>query len=186
MKHRYLPKCFIGGFLAILMLIPAFVYGAPFSVAFEKGEKPEGAQKITTEGAFSVSSSRTDYDGRLVVYIIEPVSRWDDDQGDPFDYAIIDIPFNDNLFISESETVTFTWDATGTVFDDVTSDNIMVMAGLASNVSHQSFSDPPYGSPFDAYYYDFSASATPGVPGSSTSDEDYTHTVMVEVLSATW
>jgi len=132
------------------------------------------------------NNSRTDYEGRLIVYIIEPTSRWDNSDSDPFDFAVIDFGYDEDLYISESFSETFDWDGTAAGFDDITSDNIMVIAALFNAEGHPAYAYPPSSNPFTAHYVDAAAAATPGNPGSNETTGEFTHNVFVEEAAATW
>lgn len=85
------------------------------------------------------------YNGVLRVYIVEPVSRWDDQSGNPYHYAVLDIPVDKPLVMSYGQpkplgdTYTFkkTWFGALNGFVDITKDNIMVIASLFNkNTDH--------------------------------------------------
>jgi hypothetical protein len=134
----------------------------------------------------SVGQSRTDYDGHLRVFVVEPVSRWENSASDPFDFAVIDFAYDENIYITESFSEVIDWDGNTVGFGDVTSDNIMVIAALYNAEGHLAYAYPPSSNPFTAHYVDAAAVATPGNPGSNQVTTEYTHTVFVEEAAATW
>lgn len=78
------------------------------------------------------------YDGLLRVYVVEPDSRWNDQSGDPYHFAVLDIPIDEPLAVPHGQvrplgdTYTFekTWFGLLNGFGDITQDNIMVIASL--------------------------------------------------------
>lgn len=78
------------------------------------------------------------YLGILKAYVTEIESRWVDNDGLPYHYALLDFAINRPILISPGQTKTISkvWDGNikrnGEVFNDVTEDNIMVI----STVSH--------------------------------------------------
>jgi len=106
----------------------------------------------------------------------------------PYHFGVIDIPCNEELLIPGQEQYEkiFTWDASAAGFADVTQDNIMVMAAVFNSEVHQGYAYPPSGNPFDAYYVDAAAAATPGKIGYNFKNLTFSHTVFVEEGTATW
>jgi len=133
-------------------------------------------------GSQSQQEEDQPYEGHLLVYIVEPESRWNMANQQPYHYAMLDMAFDDALSITYLDTYedTITWSG------DVSEDNIMVMAAVFNPVSHQGYAYPPSSNPFDAYYVDAAAAAYPGETGYNTVNEDFTHTVFIEEGSATW
>ena len=84
-----------------------------------------------------------DYDGRLRVYVVEKESRWLDNGSNPYHYAALDIPVDENLALMGcqvrplGDTYTFTrlWDGSSYGFGDITQDNVMVTAVLFDRVT---------------------------------------------------
>jgi len=86
-----------------------------------------------------------DYNGHLRVYVVEPVSRWDDQQGNPYHFGVLDIPIDRPLAVSRSLTMqqdvqpcplgdtyefSRTWFGSLCGYNDITQDNIMVIAAV--------------------------------------------------------
>ena len=80
-----------------------------------------------------------DYEGHLRVYIVEPNSRWNDAIGEPIHFGVLDIPVDKNLAIKQSyenrfrptaESYDFsqTWRGSVAGYNDISIDNIMVIA----------------------------------------------------------
>jgi hypothetical protein len=79
-----------------------------------------------------------EYDGLIRVYIVEPESRWNDAQGNPYHFGVLDVPIDRSLSLMNAhacpigETYTFsrTWIGGLHGFADITEDNIMVVAAV--------------------------------------------------------
>ena len=128
------------------------------------------------------------YCGTLRVYIAEPVSRWDDDDGNPYHYGFLDYAYNNQLSIPFGETwqETFYWNAVDAGYDDVTEDNIVALAAVFNPEINQEFANPPFRNPFKAHYVDAAAGVAPGETDSNFKNETFTHTVFGEQITATW
>lgn len=93
----------------------------------------DGNLKITV---VVYNNAPEEFIGRLRTYIIEEESRWNDQSETPYHYAAIDIPINSELVLASSQsksngsTHTFkkTWDGSLYGFDDITKENIQVIA----------------------------------------------------------
>ena len=83
-----------------------------------------------------VNNEAEDFDGRIITYIVEKDSRWNDNSGKPYHYAALDIPIDKSLAVVKNnarpkgETYTFskTWRGSMFGFGDITQDNILVIA----------------------------------------------------------
>lgn len=75
------------------------------------------------------------YEGRIRTYIVEKLSRWNDYGGNPYHFAVLDIPIDKSLAVVSretkpiGETYTFerTWRGYLNGFPDITEDNIRVI-----------------------------------------------------------
>ena len=118
------------------------------------------------EITYSVTNNEaTNYPGHLRIYIIELESTlWDDYSGSPYHHAFLDFAVNQVIDIPAADSIsdTIIWDGTAAGFPDITQDNIQVILAVFGDTPHQSFSDPPTGNPFWAYYSDECIAATPG------------------------
>ena len=157
--------------------------------------RPEQTKDTETIASSMDSPTRTDVDGHLVIYVAEPTGRWLDlgqsfpsyDPA-PFGNAVIAYPYDQQVYINESFDLTLDWDGTATGFGDITEGNIKVVAALFETDSVYTIFEVNGGSNlhFYAKHLIAAAEATPGIPGSSYSDADYTHTVFIEEDAATW
>ncbi len=75
------------------------------------------------------------YNGHIRTYIVEKESRWNDNGGNPYHYAVLDIPLDRSLAVSSKnvkpigEAYTFqkTWIGLLYGFGDITQDNIRII-----------------------------------------------------------
>lgn len=123
------------------------------------------------------------YDGTLKVYVVEPVSRWNNYDGDPYNYAFLDYAYDEEISIADSQGFDIAWNPS--VIGDIQHDNLMVIATVFNDAPHQKYS---YGEnyPFNAYYADATAAAMPNQKGYNEVTEDFSHTVFAEEGTATW
>jgi hypothetical protein len=87
----------------------------------------------------TVTNNEVDeYNGHLRVYIVEPEARWEYNIGGDIHYGVLDIPIDKSLAmqqgypkpLGESYTFTKTWLGGLFGFDDITQDNILVIAAV--------------------------------------------------------
>jgi hypothetical protein len=97
----------------------------------------EGSSKLKI--SITVQNNEVEeYEGHLRVYIVEPESRWNDVDNNPYHFGVLAIPIDKSLaFVKQNprtlgETYTFTktWVGSRAGFGDITKDNIMVIAAL--------------------------------------------------------
>lgn len=120
------------------------------------------------------------YKGYLRVYIVEIDSRWDMQNGDPYYNAFFDFAFNNEISIDYLDTYEDSIFWTG----DIEQDNVIVMAAIFNQKTNIGYAYPPKSdSPFDAHYVDATAGAKPGETGSNIVNNDYTHTIFLEIGS---
>jgi len=115
------------------------------------------------------------YPGRIRIYVIELESTlYIDYSGNPYYHALLDFAVNKAISIPAGDTLSdsVTWDGASEGFPGIKQDNIQVILAVFGNTPHQSYSDPPSGNPFMAYYSDECIAATPGTqnnpPGKPT------------------
>ncbi|HIG99954.1 MAG TPA: hypothetical protein HA258_05175 [Thermoplasmata archaeon] len=102
------------------------------------------------------NNEATNYPGKLRIYVQELESRWDDNAGNPYHHALIDMAQNIVIDIPADEAISdsFTWSGSAAGYPDVTMENLQVILGVFDDEAHTGYSDPPSGSPFNAYYTD--------------------------------
>jgi thiol-disulfide isomerase/thioredoxin len=122
------------------------------------------------------------YEGHLRIYIVEPESRWNMYDGEPYHYAFLDYAFNDALSIDYLETYedSITWEG------DVEENNVMAIAALFNPKINKAYAYPPNGNQFNAHYVDAAAGAKPGFTDYNKVIGNFTHTVLAEEGTATW
>lgn len=122
------------------------------------------------------------YEATLRLYVVEPVSRWQDAGLVPYSYGFLDFAAVELLSIPEGESWTnsMVWNGTAQGFGNIQQGNIMIIAVLFNADEQVGDAFPPYGYWFDAYYVDATATTTPGVVGQDEATAPYTHTVFIE------
>jgi len=117
------------------------------------------------------------YPGKMRIYVIELESTlWNDYSGNPYNHALLDFAANQVINIPAGGSIsdTITWDGVTEGFPGITQDNIQVILAVFDDTFHISYSDPPSGNPFNAYYSDECVAAIPTVqnnpPGKPTID----------------
>jgi hypothetical protein len=111
------------------------------------------------------NNDASDYPGHLHIYVLELESTlWNDYSGNPYHHAFLDFAVNEDINIAAGATIsdTVTWDGAAAGYPDITQDNIQVILAVFGDTPHQSYSDPPSGNPFWAYYSDECTAATLG------------------------
>ncbi|MFO8132311.1 MAG: Ig-like domain-containing protein [Thermoplasmatota archaeon] len=156
--------------------------------AEDKGGAKSDTATMTVTMPLSYGSTQMAYSGMLRVYIVEPTSRWDNYDGDPYHFGFLDFAVEEELAIPYGETVerTVTWNPGEAGYSDVSPDNVMAIAAVFNPRAHEGHAYPPFRNPFDAYYVDAAAAAQPGETGRNANDGQFTHTVLVEEGTATW
>lgn len=106
------------------------------------------------------------YPGTLKIFVIELESTyWNDNSKNPYYHAFLDFAENKTIEIPATGSIsdTITWDGDAAGYPDITQDNIQVILAVFTDTPIESFSDPPTGSPFNAYYSDECAATVPMV-----------------------
>ncbi|KAA0015318.1 MAG: hypothetical protein FE041_00260 [Thermoplasmata archaeon] len=105
------------------------------------------------------------YEGYLKIYVVEPVSRWNDYEGKPYHFALIGYAINEEIYIEAGKEIKkhVIWNASKEDYV-VSNDNIMAIAVVFNVASNTGYSDPPYNNhPFTAYYVDVCVASSPPV-----------------------
>lgn len=79
-----------------------------------------------------------EFSGHIRTYVVEKESRWNDNGGNPYHYAALDIPIDRSLAVAKSQpgqlgdtyTFTKTWFGSIFGFGDITKENIIVIASV--------------------------------------------------------
>ena len=151
----------------------------------EHGAKSEPA--TLTVSMPLIKPSELVYDGVLRIYIVEPISRWDDHDGKPYHFGFLDFAYDNTVEVDymEKKNISVTWNPTSAGYSDVSPDNLMAIAVLFNPAPHDGFANPPFGNKFEAHYVDACAAAMPGETGRNVRT-NATHTVFAEMGTATW
>jgi hypothetical protein len=117
--------------------------------------------------SYSVANNEVSkYIGRLKIYVVELESTlWVDYQFKPYHHAFLNFAANKVIEIPATGMIsdTIVWDGTANGYPDLIENNTQVILAVCGNTPHESFSDPPSGKSFNAYYSDECIAATLGV-----------------------
>lgn len=89
------------------------------------------------------------YNGILRTYIVEPISRWNNYDGDSYHFGLLDF-IVDEILVDHTTVVTETWDGKTKGFEDISSDNIMVIAAVFDS-ENQYVDETTSGTPDDLF-----------------------------------
>jgi hypothetical protein len=125
------------------------------------------------------------FTGTLRVYVAEPVSRWNHNDGQPYDHGFLNYGYFRQFTVVDGAVYEdeVTW--TSSTYA-LSAGNIEIIAVVFDTTWNQGDADPPNGAYFDAYYAVATALATPSQIGQNSTSGGYTHTVFVEEGTATW
>jgi hypothetical protein len=109
------------------------------------------------------------YFGKCRSYVTEIVSRWNDNSGDPYHFALLDYAVNKYVFLLPkiTKTITGTFDGNANhgdqTFEDITQDNIMVISSLSNWLPHYriGYQSDLYTQKYFAYFVDQTTATTP-------------------------
>jgi hypothetical protein len=109
------------------------------------------------------------YLGVIRSFVTEIVSRWNDYEGDPYGYAMLDFALKKPVFLRPGETKTYVqqWDGNedhqGQTFEDITQDNIMVQTAIYhwKPTLKTGYQSNTYTQKYFAFYVDQSDNAVP-------------------------
>jgi hypothetical protein len=132
------------------------------SVTWNGNAKITVSISLTNQGNFP-------YLGRLRSFVAEIESRWNDNDGNPYHFALLDYAANQLvlLFPGRTKTLTGSFDGKadhgGQTFSDITSDNIMVISALYHWIPHYriGYESSQYTQRYFAFYVDQATAATP-------------------------
>ena len=109
------------------------------------------------------------YFGNVRSYITEIESRWNDAEGNPYHFALLDFAIDKPVFISSlsSKTFTVTWDGnnanSGQHFTDLSQDNLMVFSTISQWIPHlrTGYESEKYTQRYLAFFIDSVSADTP-------------------------
>jgi hypothetical protein len=96
------------------------------------------------------------YEGQLKVYLTEIISRWHDNDDNPYHFSFIDYIITESIIINGEDDKIVDGEYDVPSFDP---DNLMVIAVVFNSESITRYANPPDQNPFDAYYADATAAA---------------------------
>jgi hypothetical protein len=155
---------------------------------FQLFEQHDSYKREFTPGA----DGRAPYFCQLKVYIVEPISRYRDNNGINYEFGFLDFAIDTALNLQHQIPFnkTVTWDPDlNEISGGISESNIKVIAVFFNHIEgfpQYSYIQPgyPVDDPFVAYHADACAAAEPGETGYNEVAGGYTHTVFLE--EATW
>ena len=130
------------------------------------------------------------YEGRLRVYLVQPVSKWKDHDRKNYHFSLVDFPFITTTFLTskydEDISINYldTYSKTVSWQGYINKNNVMVIAGVYDARSEIKYNYNNQ-NPFYAHYLDAAAAARPGETAFNTVNKNFTHTVLVDVATDT-
>jgi hypothetical protein len=173
------------GFLGVVTLIGILCFCTTPAIVLAEGESCQATWTTYDYNKLNISAeqeglntSSRGYQARLRIYVCEPVSRWNANDGQPWHNALVDYAFDSllNLGVDESFSRSLTFPA-GSF--GITEDNAIIYAVMFNQDPQGAYADPP-ADPFTAYFADAVAAAMPGETGYDDNEGTYSHTVLVE------
>jgi hypothetical protein len=114
---------------------------------------------------YSVLNNDVDpYPGKMRIYVLELESTlWNDYSGDPYWHAFLDFAeIKDiNIPVAGSISDSITWDGVAMGYAGLKRNNLQVILAVFDDEGQTSYSDPPSGNPFTAYYCDECIASVP-------------------------
>jgi hypothetical protein len=128
----------------------------------------EGSAKLTVTVNIT-NEGNLPYFGKIRSYVTEIESRWIDDSGDPYHFALLDFAINKFIILipGKQKTLTSTFDGTANhgnqTYADITQDNIMVISTISHWIPHYrtGYQSSPYNQWYLAFFVDQTTAALP-------------------------
>ena len=128
----------------------------------------DGNAKLTVTITIKNEGTRP-YFGKCRSYVTEIVSRWNNNLGNPYHFALLDYAVNKYVYLSPKNTATITGTFDGNAnhdnqtFADITQDNIMVISALFNWQPHYrtGYQSNQYNQKYFAHFVDQATAATP-------------------------
>jgi hypothetical protein len=98
-----------------------------------------------------VNREDNNYNGQLIVYLTEIISRWSGPEGEPYHYGFVDYIINKDITIGVNDE--FTINNSREILD-LDPENLMIISAVFNSEKNQGYSNPPDGNPFDAHFAD--------------------------------
>lgn len=171
-------------YIMVILLPAAFAIADNTIIRhMENGLNIESAQQSTSE-------TKTDllYNGRIRIYMVEPVSRWWGTDALPFEFGFLGFAFDTVVSMNYLDTLetTVIWNGAAVGFDDIEESNIMAIAAVFNSEYEDGYAHPPDGYYFEAYLVDAAASADYQNIWPNQVFDEFTHSVLVEIGTTMW
>ena len=109
------------------------------------------------------------YFGKIRSYVTEIESRWIDDSGDPYHFALLDYALNRYVLLLPNKAKSFTEtfdgaaDHQGQTYEDITQENIQIVTTISHWIPHfrTGYESDTYNQYYLAYYVDQTDATTP-------------------------
>jgi len=173
----------------IQLCISILMFGLLITSSLSIGRSIDSNQSAVDDKSIIIETMESQpYEGFLRIYITEPLSRWNNYNGEPYKFGFLDFAYNDQLSIPYQDTFTqtFQWNAADAGFPDIEEDNVMAIVVLMNPMINPGYSKPPMANMFEAHYIDATIGLEPGDTKSDNPGKEYTHTVFLEEATATW
>ena len=172
--------------IAVILLL-LWGAGALAATNFSPIDKlPEPLQESMALRVLDIDEHTASY--QLKVYVVEDSSRWDDSDGDYYDYGFLGFPIQQTVDLTYWDTVEINavFDGNQYGYGDITEENISVFGVVFGRDGHWADAYPPNGYWFTAYQVQTTVKAKPGETGYDNHSGGYSHTVFIEEGTATW
>ena len=141
---------------------------------------------IGVDSVYPVSS----YEGVLRLYVVEKISRWQDSDDSSYNFGFLDFALDSEIVLTDSNSsinLQVIWDGSSAGFNDISENNMMMIAALFNADSVSAYAYPEkLQNPFQAHYVDAAAGAEMGASDSNRTTLEMSHTVFMEECTATW
>ncbi len=175
----------------LLLISALLVVSIAFAAGFDVCELPGESQYVPPPEVSGEGASKATYNGQLKIFIVEPISRWKDNNGNDYHYGFLDFAYDApfTLLDGDSLSVSYSWDATAAGYGNVNSSNLRAIA-VIYDMSHgweaHSCTTGASCYPFTAYYSDAAAAASVSEQWPNVVNENYSHTTFAEKGTASW
>jgi hypothetical protein len=173
--------------VGLVLVLMSVVSAGELKVCLDGSLKIDGTIPVAPPPAAPGNDEAT-YSGTVRVYLVEPMARWTDQNGDFYHYGFLDFGVVSSFDLPDGQTLyrTGTWDATTTTIGEIFPENLMAIGVVARAQTVLTDANPPEGYYFMARYTDAAAASTPGVVGHSQATSPYTHKIFIEEATANW
>jgi hypothetical protein len=141
---------------------------------------------LTLISATTAVAQHPPYQARVRLYVVEPLSRWNDYNYQPYHMGFLSFAYDTVMTLDYLDSLkrTITWNGATAGYGNVQQNNVMVIAAIFSGDSTLQYSGGT--GPFYAHYVDAAAAATPTQQWNNSTNGGYTHTVFAEIGTGSW